>query len=75
MTESKRTPGPESVTPEETYICISQWGNCKVCGAHKDLRYGCCFKCSDFVEGIEIPGGHEMWDSRNPTNRWKVLVQ
>jgi len=31
---------------DETYVSISQWGTCKVCGAHKDLRYGSCFKCA-----------------------------
>lgn len=61
-----------SQTPNETYISITQNGNCKVCGAYKDLRYGCCFECSEFVEGIEIPHGHEFWDIRNPSNRWKV---
>jgi len=59
---------------EGTYVSIEQWGNCKVCGQYKDLRYGSCFHCSDFVDGKEIPGGHELWDSRNPTVRWQVKV-
>lgn len=64
--------GEETQMSEESYISIVQSENCKVCGAYKDLRYGCCFKCSEFVEGIEIPGGHELWDSRNPEIRWQV---
>ena len=59
-------------TPKDAYVSIAQWGNCKVCGAWKDLRYGTCFPCSDFVDGIEIPGGYEFWDSRNTSVRWKV---
>jgi hypothetical protein len=58
----------------DTYVSISQIGTCKVCGAHKDLRYGCCFPCSEFVEGIETPDGHEFWDVRNPNVRWQVRV-
>lgn len=56
---------------KDTYVSIAQWGNCKVCGEHKDLRYGSCFKCSDFVEGEKIsPVTHRLWDIRNPTNEW-----
>ena len=61
--------------PKDTYVSMRGDGNCRVCGALKDLRMGCCFPCSEFVEGIEIPGGHELWDIRNPSNRWKVLEQ
>ena len=56
---------------KDTYVSIAQWGNCKVCGEHQDLRYGSCFMCSDFVEGEQIsPTTHRMWDTRNPTNEW-----
>lgn len=51
---------------------MAENGHCKVCGSYKDLRMGACFKCSDQVAGKPIPGGHELWDSKNPENRWKV---
>jgi hypothetical protein len=56
---------------KDTHVSIAQWGNCKVCSEHKDLRYGSCFKCSDFVEGEQISQiTHKLWDSRNPSNVW-----
>lgn len=33
----------------DTYVIHDQMGNCQVCGAYKDLRYGVCFKCADRV--------------------------
>lgn len=60
---------------EGTYVAISQYGNCKVCQKYKDLRYGVCFHCSEQVNGHEIPGGYEFWDSKNPLNRWQVKTQ
>jgi len=61
--------------PKDTYVSMAGEGNCRACGAKKDLRYGCCFTCPEFVMGQEIEGGHEFWDTRNPSNRWKVLEQ
>jgi hypothetical protein len=56
---------------KDTYVSISQWGNCKVCGVHQDLRMGACFKCAGFVTGERIsPTTHKLWDSRNPSNSW-----
>ena len=60
------------IFPADAYVAFAQWGNCKVCGRHQDLRMGACFKCSDQVAGKKIPGGHELWDSKNPDNRWQV---
>jgi hypothetical protein len=62
----------ETLFPSNAYVAIDTWGDCKVCGKHQDLRYGSCFDCSDHVAGKAIPGGHELWDSRNPSNRWQV---
>ena len=61
--------------PDDTLIVMAQIGNCKVCGKKEDLRMGVCFDCSEFVDGRPIPGGHELWDKRNPTNRWTARVQ
>lgn len=58
--------------PEHTYVAVSTVGSCKICHKHKDLRYGVCFACSPQVNGHPIPGGHELWDTKNPLNRWKV---
>ena len=57
---------------EAVYVARAQIGVCRVCGKRKDLRCGVCFTCSDFVAGRKIPGGHELWDKRNPQNHWKV---
>ncbi len=54
------------------YVVREQMGTCKLCGEYRDLRMGVCFQCSDYVSGRKIPGGHELWDSRNPANRWVV---
>ena len=59
--------------PAGTYVATAMEGDCRLCGVRKDLRMGVCFKCSDYVAGHEIPGGHQLWDSRNPQNQWKVL--
>lgn len=60
--------------PPDAYVAMAQWGDCKVCGRHQDLRMGACFKCSDRVAGKPIPGGYELWDQDNPENRWKVVA-
>lgn len=58
---------PES----KPYVSIEQWGNCKRCGAHQDLRCGVCFECSDHVRGERIsPTTHKLWDADNPQNVW-----
>jgi hypothetical protein len=62
----------QPIFPSDAYVSFAQIDNCKVCGSHKDLRMGACFDCADFVQGREISGGHELWDSRNPSNKWKV---
>ena len=41
---------------------------CNVCHQAKDLRYGACFECADFVKTDDLTA----WDVRNPTNRWMV---
>ena len=41
---------------------------CNVCHQAKDLRYGACFDCADFVQTDDLTA----WDVRNPTNRWMV---
>jgi hypothetical protein len=56
----------------EVYVSFAQVGKCRVCGERRDLRCGACFACSEFVDGTKIPGGHELWDRRDPNNRWKV---
>lgn len=58
--------------PDDAYVVVETWGNCNVCGRHQDLRFGSCYSCADFVDGKPILGGYELWDSRNPTNRWQV---
>ena len=60
------------VWPEGTYVSMAETGHCKVCGSYEDLRMGACYTCADQVAGKEIQGGHELWDSKNPSNRWKV---
>lgn len=63
-----------SFLPPDTYVSFAQIGPCKVCGQEQDLRMGACFTCADHVDGRKIHGGHELWDSRNPSNRWRVMV-
>ena len=58
--------------PNNAYVAVDTWGDCKVCGEHQDLRMGVCHRCSSQVAGKPIPGGHELWDSKNPSNRWQV---
>ena len=60
--------------PANSYVALVQDGHCKICGMFGDLRYGSCFSCSEFVDGKLIPGGHELWDTRNPRNRWRVVA-
>ena len=71
MKPSTATPQP-FVWPKGTYVSMAEMGYCKVCGEHQDLRMGVCFTCADQVAGKPIPGGHELWDSKNPSNRWRV---
>ena len=54
----------------DAYVAIAQWGDCKVCGQHKDLRAGACFHCSGKVDGEPIRGGHRLWERDNPSNTW-----
>ena len=61
--------------PVDSYIIEEQYGNCRLCGKYQDLRYGSCFLCSEHVVGEPIPGGHRLWDSRNPLNIWEVRTQ
>ena len=63
------------MTPDEIaarpYIVMNNWGNCKVCGKHDDLRCGTCFTCAEFVDGERISRTtHRLWDRRNPQNTW-----
>lgn len=41
---------------------------CNVCLQAKDLRYGACFGCADYVKTDDFMA----WDVRNPMNRWLV---
>lgn len=59
----------------DSFFSVAQWGFCRICHRHQDLRCGSCFKCSPRVAGQKIAGGHEFWDSKNPSNRWKVMDQ
>jgi hypothetical protein len=53
------------------YVAIAQHGNCKVCGKYEDLRMGCCFDCSDLVDGERISEvTHRLWERSNPENQW-----
>ena len=62
--------GNLSDLPEkDVYISSSSWGTCQVCGKHKDLRYGSCFACSDFVVTDNI----WAWDIRSPDKKWPVI--
>lgn len=58
--------------PKNTYVSFAQIGQCQMCGRTEDLRMGACWDCADFADGRPIPGGHELWDRRNPSNRWTV---
>lgn len=57
------------------FVSMTEVGTCRLCGERKDLRMGACHGCARYVAGKPIPGGHELWDSRNTSNRWKVTVQ
>lgn len=61
--------------PEGTYVAMAEMGDCRVCGKREDLRMGACFHCSSNVSGKRIPGGHELWQTDKPTNRWQVKAQ
>lgn len=61
--------------PADTYVSMAQIGLCRVCGKTEDLRMGACWDCCEFVAGRAMPGGHELWDKRNPENRWVCRVQ
>ena len=41
---------------------------CDICHEARDLRYGACFACADYVK----TDGWTAWDVRNPKNRWMV---
>lgn len=41
---------------------------CQVCEKKKDLRYGVCFSCADFVKS----DGLTAYDVRKPSRRWMV---
>lgn len=56
----------------DAYVCVEQWGDCRVCGNHQDLRCGVCFDCSGKVDGEPIKGGHRLWERANPSNAWYV---
>ncbi len=60
---------------KKTYIIREQISTCKICRKKKDLRLGACFKCSDFVDGLNIGNGvHLLWDIRNKNNSWEVKL-
>jgi len=65
---------PKLMFSTDTYVSFAQTADCKVCGRYEDLRMGACFDCADQVTGREIPGGHELWVIKNPSNRWKVVA-
>ncbi len=59
--------------PSDTYVSMAQHGNCKVCKQYDDLRMGCCFTCSDVVDGEQTsPTTHKLWERANPLNFWYV---
>lgn len=58
--------------PEGTYMCVAEMGFCKVCASYSDLRCGACFDCGSKVSGKPIEGGHELWETANPRNKWRV---
>lgn len=58
--------------PEGTYLSMAECGYCKVCGHHDDLRMGACFVCAGKISGRAIEGGHELWETKNPSNCWRV---
>ena len=64
-----------SKLPPDTYVSMAEMGNCQVCGQHKDLRDGSCFRCSDGVAGKKIEGGYKLWEMTNPSNEWTVMEQ
>ena len=75
MSERKNQHINLSHLPSDTYVSFAQVGTCRRCGREEDLRLGACFDCADHCGGRPIPGGHEIWDKDNPSNRWKVQTQ
>lgn len=57
---------------DDIYISGVKSSCCILCGEFEDLRCGVCWNCSNYVTGQKIEGGHELWDKRNPSIRWKV---
>lgn len=55
--------------PDDVLVVSETWGNCNVCGKYRDLMYGACFTCADWVKS----DGKEAWDVRRPHIRWSVL--
>ena len=55
----------------DSYIIRANAEYCRVCGNEEDLRFGCCFDCSDYVAGKQITSRlHRLWDKRDPSNFW-----
>ena len=73
MTDQERAPIVIEI-PKGCYVSMVEMGHCKVCGAWGDLRCGTCFGCCPKVSGRPIEGGHELWETENPTNKWVVLA-
>lgn len=61
--------------PQNSYVSVAEFAHCRVCGKYQDLRSGACFDCADRVSGKKIEGGHELWETDNPANRWTVIMQ
>ena len=56
-------------------VFVARMGPCKRCGFREDLWFGSCFQCSQYVCGKNHGDGiHELWDRKNPTNRWLVVA-
>lgn len=62
------------------YVIKNHFGDCRICGKHKDLRCGACFNCAKRVNGekfgtdangLEV---HKLWDQDNPTNSWLIRI-
>ena len=56
----------------DIYVSRVKLGDCKICGAHTDLRDGACFTCADRVCSMKIEGGYKLWSIDNPQNFWFV---
>lgn len=55
----------------EAYVTQADVSHCRVCGNEEDLRMGCCFDCSDHVDGEAITSRlHKLWDRHDPSNVW-----